>query len=153
MAVEALSTAGITFKYCAETTAGTKPTSGYTQIAGIKSIPDFNPEPNNLETTPLDETTWKTYIPGLKDVGGALAFTANLTSTFETAWSTLVSAEAALTGGKAMWFEVCVPSFKSFYFTGKPVTLGMSAIDVDSVLEVEAYITPTSIEGWDTSSS
>lgn len=153
MAVEALSTAGITFKYCAETTAGTRPTSGYTSISGFKSIPDFNPEPNNLETTPLDETTWKTYIPGLKDVGGALAFTANLTGTFETAWSTMVSAEAALTGGKAMWFEVCIPNFKSFFFTGKPVSLGMSAIDVDSVLEIEAYITPTSIEGWATSSS
>ena len=153
MAVEALSSAGIKFLYCAETTAGTRPTTGYTQIKGFKSIPDFNPEPNNLETTPLDETTWKTYIPGLKDVGGALAFTANLTGAFETAWSTMVSAEAALTGGKAMWFEVCIPNFKSFFFTGKPVSLGMSAIDVDSVLEIEAYITPTSIEGWATSSS
>lgn len=93
-------------------------------------------------------------IPGLKDPGGALAFTANLTTQFKTAWETLVSAfETAKGDGKATWFEIMVPNFGSFYFAGYPSTLGMTAMDVNAVLEIEAYVTPNQIEGWGTSST
>ena len=44
MALE-ISTAGVSLKYCVETTAGTRPTASYTGISGIKETPDFNPEP------------------------------------------------------------------------------------------------------------
>ena len=54
-----LSTAGVTVQYCVETTAGTKPTSGYTAIPNIKAIPDLNPEPSSLEVTDLSDTEWK----------------------------------------------------------------------------------------------
>lgn len=149
-----LSTAGVLVKYAVESTAGTKPSTGYTTIPNIKSIPDFNPEPSSLEVTDLADTEWKRYIPGLKDPGGALAFTANLTSAFETAWGALVTAaEAGFASSKATWFEIVVPGFKSFYFAGMPSPLGMSAMEVDAVLEVEAYITPNQIEGWDTSTT
>lgn len=149
-----LSTAGVLLKYCVETTAGTRPTSGYTQIPGIKAIPDFNPEPESLEVTDLSDTEWKRYIAGLKDPGGALAFTANLTTLFKTAWTTLVSAHTTgLASNKATWFEIMVPNFGSFYFAGIPSPLGMSAMDVNAVLEIEAYVTPNQIHGWDTSST
>ena len=46
-----LSTAGVTLLYAAEATAGTRPTTGYEKISEIKSIPELNPEPDNLETT------------------------------------------------------------------------------------------------------
>ena len=46
-----------------------------------------------------------------------------------------------------------VPDFGSFYFAGIPSALGMSAMDVNAVLEIEAYITPNKIHGWDTSST
>lgn len=149
-----LSTAGVLLKYCVETTAGTRPTSGYTKIPGIKAIPDFNPEPENLEVTDLSDTEWRRYIAGLKDPGGALSFTANLTTAFKTAWTTLVTAyEGGLSTNKATWFEIMVPSFGSFYFAGIPSSLGMSAMDVNAVLEIEAYVTPNKIEGWGTSST
>lgn len=149
-----LSTAGVLLKYCVETTAGTRPTASYTQIPGIKAIPDFNPEPESLEVTDLSDTEWKRYIAGLKDPGGALAFTANLTTLFKTAWTTLVSAyTTGLASNKATWFEIYVPNFGSFYFAGIPSPLGMSAMDVNAVLEIEAYITPNQIHGWDTSST
>lgn len=149
-----LSTAGVLLKYAAASSGTTRPTSGYTTIPGIKSIPDFNPEPESLEVTDLGDTTWRRYIAGLKDPGGALAFTANLTTPFKTAWETLMTAYAtALSGGKSMWFEIYVPSFGSFFFAGIPSSLGMSAMDVNAVLEVDAYITPNLIHGWDTSST
>ena len=94
MALE-ISTAGVALKYAVETTAGTRPTTGYTAIPNIKETPDFNPEPSTLEVTDLSDLVWKRYIAGLKDPGGALSFTANLTSAFKTAWETLVSAAEA----------------------------------------------------------
>jgi len=153
MAME-LSTAGVLLKYCASASGTTRPTSGYTTVPNIKAIPDFNPEPESLEVTDLSDTEWRRYIAGLKDPGGALSFTANLTTTFKSSWTTLISAyETALAAGKSMWFEIMVPSFGSFYFAGIPAPLGMSAMDVNSVLEIEAYITPNQIHGWDTSST
>jgi hypothetical protein len=142
-------------QYCIETTAGTKPTTGFTVIPNIKSIPDLNPEPSSLEVTDLSDTEWKRYIPGLKDPGGALAFTANNTDAFQTAWAALVTAsETAKSSNKATWFEIVVPGLtKSFQFAGIPSDLGLSAIEVDSVLEVDAYVAPNQIDGWDTKSS
>lgn len=52
------STAGITLKY-AVATGTTRPTSGYTTIPSIKSMPEFNPEPSSLEVTDLSDTVWK----------------------------------------------------------------------------------------------
>ena len=54
-----ISTAGILLKYAVETTAGTRPTTGFTQIPNVKSIPEFNAEPSNLEVTDLSDTVWK----------------------------------------------------------------------------------------------
>lgn len=149
MAIE-LSSAGVSIGYAVETTAGTRPTTGYTNIPSVKSIPDFNPEPSSLETTDLSQTEWKTYIPGLKDVGGSLAITCNLTAAFKTAWETLVTAADTAKGtDKATWFVVKIPGMTdSFYFAGLPSPLGLKAIDVDSVLEIDAYVTPTAFEGW-----
>lgn len=148
------STAGITVHYAVETTAGTRPTSGFSVIAGIKSTPDFNPEPSTLEVTDLADTEWKRFIPGLKDVGGSLAFTANLTTAFKTAWEALVTAsETARASGKATWFEIAIPDFDSFYFAGYPTPLGVKGFNVDEVAEIDAYVTPNQIEGWASAST
>lgn len=151
MAID-LSTAGVTLQYAVETTAGTRPTTGYTALTGIKAIPDINPEPGSLETTTLDALEWRTYIPGLKDPGGALSFTANNTEEFQSEWADLV--EAAETGTKTnllTWFAIVIPGLtKAFYFAGDPSPLGLSAIEVDAVLEISPYITPTQVHGWDT---
>ena len=88
-----LSTAGIQLLYAVETTAGTRPTtaSAYTRIKGVKSTPSLNPAPDTLETTTLDETEYKTYIDGLKDLGGSLEFTFNLTEELIDDWETLIT--------------------------------------------------------------
>lgn len=145
-----LSTAGVSVQRAAETSAGVRPTSGYVALTGIKSIPDLNPEPSSLETTTLDEIEWKTYIPGLKDPGGSLAFGANNTEVFQSDWATMVEeADTANASGLAMWYAIVVPGLtKAFYFAGTPSPLGLSAVETDSVLEIEGYISPSKIAGW-----
>lgn len=148
----AISTAGVTFGYAVETTKGTRPTTGYTLIPDIKEIPEMNPEPETLETTVLSETEYKTYIEGLKDLGGALSFLANYTSELETAWGELVSAyETAAATGLSVWFEIKHPKLdKSVFFTGQPSAMGLPAMSVNSVLETNLYITPTNAPAWET---
>lgn len=148
------STAGVKVKFCVELTAGTRPTTGYTVIPNIKATPDFNAEPSTLEVTDLSDTEWKRFIPGLKDVGGSLAFTANLTTAFKTAWDSLVTAsESARADGKATWFEIALPNFDSFYFAGYPTPLGIKALGVDEVTEIDAYVTPNQVAGWASAST
>lgn len=152
MSAIAMSTAGVTVNYAVEATAGTRPTTGYIKIPSIKSVPEMNPSPETLETTDLSQTEFKTYVEGLKDLGGALAFLANFTPELEAAWATLV--EAYKTGkeeNKAVWFEIKHPGLeKSVCFTGQPSAMGLPAMAVNSVLETNLYITPTNAPTWQT---
>lgn len=61
--------------YLMKSTDGTT----YTKLLDIKDFPDLMQGPNKLETTTLSDAM-KTYIPGLKDSGDALEFTANYTA-------------------------------------------------------------------------
>jgi hypothetical protein len=151
----AVSTAGVTFGYAVETEKGKRPTTGYTLIPDVKEIPEMNPEPETLETTTLAETEFKTYIEGLKDLGGALSFLANYTTDLETKWGTLVTAyKAAITEGKATWFEIKHPKLdKSVFFTGQPSAMGLPAMSVGSVLETNLFITPTNAPAWEAKST
>lgn len=145
-----LSTAGILVYYAPEATAGTQPTTGWVNIPNIKKIPEVNSEPSAQDVTDLSDTEWKRSIPGLKDAPGSVSFTANNNDAFQTAWGTLVTAyETALSGTKEIWFAVIIPEVaKAFAFTGAPAPLGLSAIEVDGVLEIDAYVTLNAIKGW-----
>lgn len=141
----ALNTAGVTVGYVAEATAGTRPTTGYTLIPEIKEIPSFNPAPDTLETTVLSETDYKTYIFGLKDLGGSLTFKANYNDDLITAWETMVTAYEALTGGKGLWIEIKHPSLtKSVFFKAQPSDMGVPAMGVNQILETELFLAPLS---------
>lgn len=151
MAVE-LSSAGVSVQYAVEATAGVRPTTGYTKIPGIKSTPDLNPENSALDVTDLGDTEYKRYIAGLKDVGGTIAFTANNTEEFHTTWAAIVAAyETAIGTGLGMWFAIIIPGLtKAFFMKVEPKELGLNAIEVDSVLEIDAYVAPQQIVGWET---
>lgn len=153
MAIE-LSTAGILVKWAAETTAGTRPTTGYSTIRGVKSISEFNPEPSTLEVTDLADKEWKRYIPGLKDVGGTQQLTVNDFADFRDDWDDLVDAyDEAKAVGKAIWIEYAIPGMDSYFYEGIPSNLGFNGASVDSVLENVAYITPNSAPVWATASN
>ena len=145
------STAGMLLVYAVEATAGTRPTTGYTKIPEVKSMPSFNPAPETIQSTTLEETEYHTYVEGLKDLGGALEFGANLTADLITAWETCNTAHDALTDGKAMWFAVVHPKLeKAVFFQGDPSQLGLNEATVGSMAETTLYITPNSAPEWQT---
>lgn len=138
-----LSTIGVRVGYAYETTAGTRPTS-YINLAGPKSIPEFNPEPNSGETTSLNNEEYTSYMPLLKDLGGTLGFgfgmSQELLDTWETICDTTETNEAT---GLRTWFTVYHPGLdKALFFPGKPTRLGLSAMEVNSVWDTTVYIAP-----------
>lgn len=147
-----LSTIGVHLYYAVEATAGTRPTAkaDYTELIGVKGIPSMNPAPDNLDTTTLNEEEYKTSIPGLKDLGGSLGFTFNMSQELKTAWDALVTADAtARASGKATWFFIDVPGLtEGLFFKGQPSAMGLPDMAVNSVLEVENSITPTAEPEW-----
>lgn len=147
----ALSTAGITLNYAVGTTADTRPTTGYKNVPDVKEIPELNPAPETLETTDLSATEYKTYIAGLKDLGGALAFKANLTELGKTAWEAMMTEyKAAKAAGKPMWWFIDIPGLtEGVFFTGEPSAMGLPGAGVSAVLETSLYITPTNEPTWD----
>ena len=150
MAGISLTTAGVTISYAVEATAGTKPTA-FTNILGAMSIPEFNPEPKTYETTTLDALVYTTYVQGLKDIGGALAFKFGFTEVFKAAWKAIVTASTtAAAASKATWFQIIIPGIaESFYICGTPSDLGLPAMEVGNVISTTVYITPSAIKGWD----
>lgn len=141
-----VSTAGMYLCYCVEATAGTMPTTGYTKIPEIKSMPSFNPAPEVIESTTLEETEYKTYVEGLKDLGGALEFGANLTDDLVEFWEDLLDAyDTAEAAGKAVWFAVVHPKLaKATFFQGDPAPIGLNEAAVSAMAETTLYITPNS---------
>lgn len=145
-----LSTAGMKVAYGIETEAGTKPAE-FVNIPNPKSIPDFNPETNALQSTSLNATEWHTYISGLKDMGGALGITFGMSQVFVDMWNDEIYAayETAKATNKRMWLEFYHPGLtKGFFFTAEPSKLGFPAADVDAVWDGTANVTPTGEIGW-----
>lgn len=146
MAVQAISTAGMTVKYAPEATAGTRPTSGYTELPGIKALPALGDSINTLQTTPLSATKNHTYIAGLADSGGAMQLTVNDAPAFRTAYATMYSAyQSAIGSGKGFWLEYVYPSaysMSSFFIPVELAPLGFGGAEVDSVLENMLNVIP-----------
>lgn len=146
------STAGMYLCYAVETTAGTRPTTGYVKIPEVKSMPSFNPTPDTIESTTLEETEFRTYVKGLKDLSGSLEYGANLTADLITAWETLLTAyTTAAASNKETWFAVVHPQLsKAVFFKGEPSPIGLNEASVGSMAETTLYIIPNSAPEWQT---
>lgn len=146
MAVQAISTAGMLVKYAPEATAGTRPTTGYTELPGVKALPALGDSVNTLQTTPLSATKNHTYILGLADSGGAMQLTVNDAPAFRTAYETMYTAyTTAVAAGKGFWLEYVYPStyeMDSFYIPVQLAELGFGGAEVDSVLENMVNVIP-----------
>ena len=143
-----ISSAGAKFGYAVETVAGTMPKTALL-ITDIKSGPDLNPQPEMLDTSDLSCTEAKTFTPGLKDLSNASSYTANFTSLLKKEWAKLVEASAtAEADGKATWFFIQLKNGDTVAFTGKPTQLGLPGAGVNSVVEINCYITPTGEPKW-----
>ena len=147
MALE-FNTIGVKIGYAVEASAGTRPTSGYTNIPDIKTIPGIELNPSKLEVTNLVDR-YKRYIGGVMDASDDVALSANLTASLKTVWNSLVSAaNTAWTSLKSTWFEISIPNFDSFYFAGIPTEMGFNEMGVDAVAEASLHIIPNQIVGW-----
>lgn len=150
----AISSIGIKVSYAFEAVAGTRPTTGYTHIEGIKEIPELNPAPDTLETTSFDNLEYKTYINGLKDLGGSLSFTANFTQDLFDKWNgtdgIIGKYETNKATGKSMWLCIDIPGIdKACFFTVEPSPIGVPSAGVNEVLETSLYTTPTGEPTWE----
>lgn len=63
-----LTTIGVKVSWAVETTAGTRPTTGYKVIHGIYSTPDLNIAPSTVDVTSFDDTVFTRKAPVLKDI-------------------------------------------------------------------------------------
>lgn len=151
MAAIDLSTAGIRVGYAFEATSGTKPSS-YTNLPNPKSIPDMNPTPNALDITSLNDTEWKRYMEGLKDMGGALGLTFGMSQEFFDLWETICDTDDTnKSTGKRTWLVFYVPGLSdSFFMPVDPARIGMPAAEVDAVLDVTVNVLPIGAPEWDT---
>lgn len=151
MPVIDLSTIGARFGFAYETVAGTRPSS-FTNIPNPKSIPEFNPEPNTGETTSLNNEEYTSYIPLLKDLGGALGFGIGMSQELLTSWNEMCETTATNEAlGKRTWFVIYHPGLsKSLFFTGRPSKLGMPAMDTNVVWDTTVYVAPTNEPEWQT---
>lgn len=143
-----LSTIGVKIGYAAGV-IGTAETT-FTHIPDMKSTPDFATAPNTADASTFDNEEYTTYVELLKDLGGAVQFTANLTDAFRTAWNAAVSA-ATTNSAKGCWFAIDIPGItESVRFFGMPAALGLPALTANSLMEATVSITPYTEPEWAT---
>jgi len=125
----AQNSAGIKLYYGTSDTGSTKPIT-WTEIPDVTAIPDLGGEPNMLNVTPLSETVQHRYIPGLKDPGGALAYTVLMTPVMLTATdaaSTVPASPAKI--AFAVEFPGELDCHYWYYGVGVNVTPGETEVD------------------------
>lgn len=140
-----LSTAGIRIGVAYESTSGTRPTTGYVNIPGPKSIPTMDDAPSLLDSTSLNAVSYKTYIQGLRDLGGGdIPITFNYTQAFCDTWDAMYSTtQANKATGKRTWIVFYIPGVDdSFFMPVDVVKRGQPGAEVDSVLETKAHFVP-----------
>ena len=149
MAID-LTTIGVKVSWAVETTAGTRPTTGYKKFTGIKSTPDYNSAPETIETTTFDNLEYRSYTQGLKDQSDAKEYTANFTNDFADQWEEFVqAAETGEATNLRAWICQEVPSFdQAFYIPVVPSPLGFPAAEVAAVFEGSVYVTVVGEPVW-----
>lgn len=150
MALE-ISTVGAQVAYCFETTAGTRPTSGYTVLPDVNEAPEFDLSIETIDASNITDKITR-YVLGRQDPGGDASFTLNHTDAVITAWENLVtSADTNYAAGKRLWFAYIYPDAADAYFwAGRPSALGSSGISQNSLSTIPAHCAVNDIHGWDT---
>lgn len=143
-----LSTIGVKVSYAVETTAGTRPTTGYKKIHGLFSTPDFNIAPSTTDATSFDEINYTYKLTLLREMPDSVTFGARFGQTFANDWSAAVAAyETGIKASptpKETWFCIDIEGYsKSLFFTGRPLALRFPAMEANNRIDHTAYIAPT----------
>lgn len=144
-----IATVGAKVLYCVESVAGTKPTTGYTEILGVSSAPAFDMTPETIDVSDISDY-FTQYVNGRQDPGGDAQFTLNHSEAAIDAWETMVSAAAtALADGKRCWFEYKYPgATRSYFWSGRPITLGNGGIEQNTASTIPAHVIPNGSFEW-----
>lgn len=158
-----ISTAGIVIKYAAETTAGTRPTTGYAQKASgatmniadyVTGISGLTAEFEQYDVTPLSATKRHAFVRGLQGNDGNLSLSCNINPTSREDWGKIVAEYAALSGGKGMWFEFHLPGdTDSAYFRCEPCEMGFPDVEAAQAVQGAVQLIENDYAGWDTAST
>ena len=101
MANYGISTLGVTVSYAQETTAGTRPTTGYTALTRINSIGEISLDQESIDASALEDMLTKN-IAGRGTVSDTMSVTVNLTPETQAEWETLISAAATAKATKPL---------------------------------------------------
>ena len=149
-------TAGISVEYIPDNAIPWEPTAAlatiddltfdWVVIPNVVEIPEVGGTPDSLESTDLSNTTYKTFVAGLLDVGGVIALKVNDSKTFRDAVEDM---ETALGLGK-VWFRFKLPApvGKSMIFEGDSVELGFGGAGINSLLANTLSLVPKSEPVW-----
>ena len=142
-------TVGARVKYAFESTAGTRPTSGYVTLANVTEAPEIALSLETIDVSDLQDKITR-YVPGRQDPGGEKQFTMNHTDAAITAWNTLVAqAETKKDSGLRLWWEYCYPNAtNSFFFCGTPKQIGNSGIQGNSASTLTGSVVFEEYGGW-----
>lgn len=148
MALEVV-TVGAEVLYCVETTAGTMPTTGYTELPDIDSAPEFSFDVDTIDVSNVKDKI-KRYVEGQQDPGADKAFSLNHTDAAITAWETFVSAAATgLASSKETWMCYRYPNgSKAWYFKAKPQALGNNGLAKNEKSTIPAHVVFTGGGIW-----
>lgn len=145
-----LTTIGVKVSWAVETTAGTRPTTGYKVIHGIYSTPDLNIAPSTVDVTSFDDTVFTRKAPVLKDIPDNMEYGVKYGKQFKKDWDEMCVAYAnAKAAGKEMWFCEDIPddedsNFKNAYFyTVIPTAFSKPALNANDAIDTKAYATYT----------
>lgn len=127
-------------------------TTTWASLCPIKDYPDFMNDVNAIDVTNLQQNM-HTYIMGLKDTGGDMAFTANYDKTDYVAVKALEGTEQDL----AIWFGgteetdgTVTPTGTDGKWTFKGyVSVGLVGKGVDEAREMQIHVTPTTVMAFE----
>lgn len=158
-----VSTAGIKIKYAAETTAGTRPTTGYAEKASgatlniadyVTGISGLTAEWEQYDVTPLSATSRHAFVKGLQGNDGNISMACNVNPTSREDWEKIVTEYKALTAGKGMWFEFNLPGdAKSAYFRCEPCSMGFPDVEAAQAVQGAIQLIENDYDGWQTAST
>ena len=144
-----ITSVGARVRVAIESTAGVRPTFGYTDIPDVNEAPEQDMSTETIDVSNISDYVTR-YADGRQDPGGDQAFSLNHTDRVIDEWDALVAeANTALQSGKRLWFEYVFPAAKKSYFwAGKPKALGTSGIAQNELDTIPAHVVLSDWKGW-----
>lgn len=155
-----ISTAGIKIFYAAESAAGTCPSTGFKEKATgatlniadyVTGVSGLGADYDMYDVTPLSETDRHRFIKGLQNNDGSISMNANINPTSRADWQAIIDEYAALTGGKALWFEFVLPGdTDGFFIRGEPLPMRFPDVEAGSAVQGAIQIVENECDGFKT---